>query len=109
MRTQPDELGLKTKRPLYRRHTTSTALQLAVDHTFTGSYVARFRPADPPETLRCPCSSPSRDPTHIILDCPLFTEARLTSSIITPSRTHPPTTLLGRETHPTAPTVFGVY
>ena len=46
-RTQPDELGLKTKRPLYRRHTTSTALQLAVDHAFTGSYVARFWPADP--------------------------------------------------------------
>ena len=86
-RTQPDKLGLKTKRPLYRRHTTSMALQLAVDHAFTGSYAARFRPADPPETLRCPCGSPTWDPTHIILDCPLLTEARLTTSIITPSHT----------------------
>ena len=34
----------------------------------------------------CPCGSQSRDPSHIILDCPLFTEARLTTSIITQSR-----------------------
>ena len=50
-----DENGKKTRRPKYRRQTTSTALQLAVDHAFTGSYAARFRPADPPESLTCPC------------------------------------------------------
>ena len=32
---EKDEFGRKTKRPLYRRRTTSTALQLAVDHAFT--------------------------------------------------------------------------
>ena len=36
------------RRPKYTRCTTSTALQLAVDHAFTGSYARRFRPLDPP-------------------------------------------------------------
>ena len=84
-RTQLDIFGRKSKRPIYRRHTTLTAIQLAVDHAFTGSYVARFRPSDPPDTLRCPCGSPTCDPSHIILDCPLFHEARTLTKIITPS------------------------
>lgn len=46
-----DAKGRKLKRPLYSRRTTSTALQLAVDHAFTGSYASRFRPADPPTLL----------------------------------------------------------
>ena len=86
-RTQLDVFGRKSKRPIYRRHTTSTALQLAVDHAFTGSYASRFRPADPPETLSCPCGSHTRDPSHIILDCPLFHEARALTKIATPSHT----------------------
>ena len=84
-RTQLDVFGRKSKRPIYRRHTTSTALQLAVDHAFTGSYAARFRPLDPPETLSCPCGSRTRDPSHIILVCPLFHEARALTKIVTPS------------------------
>ena len=79
--------GLKTKKPLYRRHTTSTAIQLAVDHAFTGTYATRFRPSDPPESLRCPCGNDTRSPTHIILECPLFAEDRATSKILTPSHT----------------------
>ena len=86
-RTQLDDSGLKTKKPLYRRHTTSTAIQLAVDHVFTGTYAARFRPADPPESMRCPCGNNSRSPTHIIIECPLFAEARAASKITTPSHT----------------------
>ena len=84
-KTQLDVFGRKTKRPIYRRHTTSTALQLAVDHAFTGSYAARFRPSDPPETLLCPCGSRTRDPSHIVLDCPLFHETRALTKIVTPS------------------------
>ena len=86
-KTKLDLFGRKSKRPVYRRHTTSTALQLAVDHAFTGSYATRFRPSDPPETLRCPCGSRTRDPSHIILDCPLFQEARALTKIVTPSHT----------------------
>jgi hypothetical protein len=52
---EKDERGCKTQRPLFTQWTTSTALQLAVDHAFTGSYARRFCPADPPESLWCPC------------------------------------------------------
>jgi hypothetical protein len=45
---EKDERGRKTRRPLFPRQTTSTALQLAVDHAFTGSYASKFRPLDPP-------------------------------------------------------------
>jgi hypothetical protein len=52
---EKDKRGHKTQRPLFTRWTTSTALQLAVDHAFTGSYASRFRPLDPPHSLSCPC------------------------------------------------------
>jgi hypothetical protein len=52
---EKDERGCKTQRPLFLWRTTSTTLQLAVDHTFTRSYAKRFRPLDPPSSLRCPC------------------------------------------------------
>ena len=45
-----DDMGRKTCCPKYSRRTTSTALQLAVDHAFTGSYSARFQPSDPLES-----------------------------------------------------------
>jgi hypothetical protein len=45
---EKDEHGCKTRHPKYPRRVTSTALQLAVDHAFTGSYAARFGPSDPP-------------------------------------------------------------
>ena len=80
-RTQLDS-GLKTKKPLYRRHTTSTAIQLAVDHAFTVTYATCFHPSDPPESMRCPCGKPTRSPTHIILECPLFAEDRANSLLV---------------------------
>jgi hypothetical protein len=45
---EKDERGRKTRRPLFLWQTTSTALQLAVDHAFTGSYARKLRPLDPP-------------------------------------------------------------
>ena len=39
---EKDEFGRKTRKPKYSRRTTSTALQLAIDHAFTSSYVAHF-------------------------------------------------------------------
>jgi hypothetical protein len=67
-----DELGRKTRHPKYPRRVTSMALQLVVDHTFTGSYAARFCPSDPPETLLCPCGAPLRTPQHLTLECRRF-------------------------------------
>jgi hypothetical protein len=84
---EKDDRGKKTKCPLYSRRTTSTAFQLAVDHAFTGSYAQRFRPADPPETLTCPCGAPLRTPQHITQDCPLFYQTRVNHAIHTYGRT----------------------
>jgi hypothetical protein len=79
--------GRKTRRPLFSRRTTSTTLQLAVDHAFTGSYAKRFRPLDPPPSLRCPCGHPLRTPHHLIRDCRLFYLHRTGHKIITNGRT----------------------
>jgi hypothetical protein len=84
---EKDVQGKKTKCLLYSRRTTSTAFQLAVDHTFTGSYAQRFRPADPPETLTCPCSTPLRTPQHITRECLLFYQTRVNHAIHTYGRT----------------------
>jgi hypothetical protein len=78
---EKDERGHKTRR------TTSTTLQLAVDHSFTGSYASRFRPLDPPSSLRCPCGHPMRSPHHLIRDCRLFYLKRIGHRLIDHSRT----------------------
>jgi hypothetical protein len=80
---EKDVQGKKTKRLLYSQHTTSTAFQLAVDHTFTGSYAQWFCPADPPKTLTCPCGAPLRTPQHITWECPLFYQSCVNHTIHT--------------------------
>jgi hypothetical protein len=80
---EKDKQGHKTRRPLFSWRTTSTTLQLAVDHAFTGSYAKRFQPLDPPESLRCPCRHPLRTPHHLIRDCHLFYLKRVGQCIIT--------------------------
>jgi hypothetical protein len=84
---EKDERGRKTRRPLFSRRTTSTTLQLAVNHAFTGSYAKRFRPLDPPSSLHCPCGHPLRTPHHLIRDCRLFYLQRTGHKIISNSRT----------------------
>jgi hypothetical protein len=84
---EKDKQGRKTRCPLFSRRTTSTTLQLAVDHAFTGSYTKRFRPLDPPPSLRCPCSHPLRTPHHIIRDCRLFYLQRVGHRITANGRT----------------------
>jgi hypothetical protein len=73
---EKDERGRKT------RQTTSTTLQLAVDHAFTGSYARQFRPNDPPSTLRCPCGFHLRNPDHLIRHCRYYYLPRLSNQII---------------------------
>jgi hypothetical protein len=79
---EKDERGRKTRRPLFTRRTTSTTFQLAVDHAFTGSYARRFRPNDPPLSLRCPCGFHFRNPNHLIRHCRYFYLHRLSNLII---------------------------
>jgi hypothetical protein len=78
---EKDEHGRKTRRPKYPRRITSMAFQLAVDHAFTGSYVAHFCPSDLPETLLCPCGAPLRTPQYLTLECCQFFQHRLNSRI----------------------------
>ncbi|KAH8983117.1 hypothetical protein EDB92DRAFT_1951851 [Lactarius akahatsu] len=61
-----DASGKKTKMPKFTRRTTSTALQIATDHAFTGTYARRFRPSDPPETTSCPCGDATRSAEHVL-------------------------------------------
>jgi hypothetical protein len=96
---EKDDRGKKTKRPLYSRRTTSTTFQLAVDHAFTGSYAKRFRPADPPETLTCPCGASLRTPQHITRECPLFYQTRVNHAIHTYGRTIAYTALYNSHPH----------
>jgi hypothetical protein len=79
---EKDERGCKTRRPLFTRRTTLTTLQLAVDHAFTGSYARRFRPNDPPSSLRCPCGFHLRNPDHLIRHCRYHYLHRLSNHII---------------------------
>jgi hypothetical protein len=90
---EKDKQGRKTQHPLFSWRTTSTTLQLAVDHAFTGSYAKRFRPLDPPPSLRCPCGHPLCNPHHLIRDCQLFYLKRLGHRIIDHGRTLPLKTL----------------
>jgi hypothetical protein len=79
---EKDKRGRKTRCPLFSWRTTSTTLQLAVDHAFTGSYAKRFRPLDPPPSLHCPCGHPLCTPHHLIRDCRLFYLKRVGHKII---------------------------
>jgi hypothetical protein len=84
---EKDERGHKTWRPLFLRQTTSTTLQLAVDHAFTGSYAKHFWPLDPPPSLCCPCGHPLHTPHHLIRDCRLFYLKRVGHKITTQGHT----------------------
>jgi hypothetical protein len=79
---ETDERGRKTRRPVFTWRTTSTVLQLVVDHAFTGSYAKRFRPNDPPSSLRCPCGFHLRNPDHLIQHCRFYYLHRLSNQII---------------------------
>ena len=62
--------------PCFSRHTTTTALRLAVGHAFTSDYARRFRPDIPEEDNHCPCGFPDNSFHHLLYDCPRHTEAR---------------------------------
>jgi hypothetical protein len=95
---EKDEQGRKTWCPLFSRHTTSTTLQLVVDHAFTGSYTKQFRPLDPPPSLHCPCGYHLCTPHHLIRDCRLYYRQWVGHCIITQGRTLPLKTLFSSST-----------
>ncbi|KAH8985631.1 hypothetical protein EDB86DRAFT_2327315 [Lactarius hatsudake] len=77
-----DKHGKKTKTPKFTRCTTSTTMQVATDHAFTGTYSQRFWPSDPPEHIACPCGNPLRSTEHVLLHCPWFVQARVSYALV---------------------------
>ncbi|KAH9169233.1 hypothetical protein EDB89DRAFT_2073183 [Lactarius sanguifluus] len=79
-----DANGKKTKTLKFTRRTTSTALQVATDHAFTGTYARRFRPSYPPESTSCPCgeATGTRSVEHILLHCPRFVQPCISYAIL---------------------------
>ncbi|KAH9020679.1 hypothetical protein EDB85DRAFT_514437 [Lactarius pseudohatsudake] len=77
-----DANNKKTQTPKFARRTTSTALQIGTDHSFTGTYVQRFRVNDPPEHVSCPCGEPIRSAEHILLHCPRYVQPRISFAIL---------------------------
>ncbi|KAH9169447.1 hypothetical protein EDB89DRAFT_1472225 [Lactarius sanguifluus] len=78
------------RRPAHTRRFTSTLMQVATDHAFTGTYVQRFRTNDPPENISCPCGHPLRDSDHIIRHCPRFVQDRISTAIVSDVRSRQP-------------------
>ena len=62
--------------PLFSRHTTSTALRLAVGHAFTSEYTRRFRPDLAGTDMACPCGWPDHSFYHLLYECHLHRTAR---------------------------------
>lgn len=98
---EKDKRGRKTWRlTIYTWRTTSTALQLAIDHAFTDSYAKRFRPSDPPEMLACPSGAHLCTPQHIIRECRIFYQHRINHAIHTQGGTLPFKSLFTSVTFP---------
>jgi hypothetical protein len=49
--------------------TTTTTLQVAVDHAFKGTYISRFCPSDPEEADRFPCGDLLHSTQQLIYRC----------------------------------------
>jgi hypothetical protein len=61
----------------FSRRTYSTFYRVTTGHVFVGEYTQRFYPRHTPEQIACPCGRPVQTIEHILLECPLYTAARL--------------------------------
>ena len=75
---------------LFTRHTTTTALRLAVGHAFTADYTRRLRPDIPEHELQCPCGFPDNSFHHILYDCPRYESSRREAAPLTQWDSVPP-------------------
>jgi hypothetical protein len=76
-----DKHSRKIHHPLYSHHTTSAAVQLVINHAFTGSYTQCFCPSDPIESLACQCSMALCTPSHLIRECLQLLQAHINHGI----------------------------
>ena len=54
------------------RHSSCTAMQLAVQHSFTANYMIHHRPDLPPKALACPCGFADQSIHHLLYDCKCY-------------------------------------
>ena len=72
--THPDqEEQAKAK---FSRLTHSTLYRFITGHAFTGEYTQRFYPRHTPDQVACLCGSPVETVEHVLMHCPLYTDAR---------------------------------
>jgi hypothetical protein len=72
--TGPNTEGPKAT---FSRLTYSTFYRFITGHAFTGEYTQRFFPQHTPDQIACQCGAPLQTIEHVIMQCPLFTAARL--------------------------------
>ena len=82
--TTPLTLGNMTANPAtnapkatFSRLTHSTFYRFITGHAFTGEYTQRFFPLHTPDQVACQCGEPIQTVEHVIMHCPIFTNARL--------------------------------
>jgi hypothetical protein len=61
----------------FSRLTYSTFYRFITGHAFTGEYTQRFFPQHTPDQVACQCGEPLQTVEHVIMHCPIFTNARL--------------------------------
>lgn len=98
-RNHPLWTACMENKPTPSRHTTSTALRLAVGHAFTSDYTRRFRPDIPLDEHHCECGYADRSFYHLLYECPRFTHARIESAPFEQWHDLDPHNLMGEDSH----------
>jgi hypothetical protein len=60
----------------FSRLTHSTLYRFITGHAFTGEYTQRFYSQHTPDQVACPCGSPIQTVEHVLMYCPLYSDAR---------------------------------
>jgi hypothetical protein len=60
----------------FSRLTLCTLYRVITGHAFIGSYTQRFFPQHTRKQVACPCGEPVQTIEHLLLNCPIHTDAR---------------------------------
>jgi hypothetical protein len=67
---------IKADAAKYSHTTYCTLYWIITGHAFIGEYTRRFYKLHASEKIACPCGEPIRTVEHILLECPMYTDAR---------------------------------
>jgi ribonuclease HI len=74
---RPHPAFIRNREPAkFPRKTMSTFFQIINGHAFTGAYTQRFYPHHTQDQIACQCGQPLQTVQHVLLDCPLYSDAR---------------------------------